>query len=63
MKLSEVIKSLKQKIFRKKENIRFELLDDDFVNVYGYPALEGRKGFLKGEGILNALSRRQIFRR
>lgn len=46
MKLNEVIKSLKQKISRKKGNIRFEVQDDGFVYVYGYPALEGRKGVL-----------------
>ena len=46
MKLNEIIKSLKQKISRKKGNIRFEVQDDKSVYVYGYPALEGRKGVL-----------------
>lgn len=51
MKLNKMIESLKQMIFRKKGNIRFEQHDDKSVYVYGYPALEGRKGYLKSDGM------------
>lgn len=49
MKLNKMIESLKQKIARKQGNVRFELHDDKSVYVYGYPALEGREGYLKGD--------------
>ena len=51
MKLDKMIESLKQMISRKKGNIRFELHDDKSVYVYGYPALEGCEGYLKGDGM------------